>query len=654
MSSLKKFFSTLLLGIVCIIFYGNTFNHQFSLDDEYITKLLPAKATNLNDCFKVFEQRYDDVNYRPIPVFTYALEKYLNSNVLDPATSHKINVLIFYLGVCMLFFTIMQLKIPNASLIALMASLLFVAHPIHSNVVSSIKNRDILLSFLFAISSIYFFLKLLNGQNVLKRVFYLVISSLLFFIAVISKIDSIWVIAIAPLLYIHNSKYFTLKKTAIRVFGIGLIFTIIYAVIRSLFISSMVELENIPDAEAILFTENPIINESIWGKIYYVVITLFYQIKFFVVPNGYYFYFGHKMVPPPHLFQPYFLLGIIFIFIALIYFFKTFKKDNPQTIGLIFMAAGTLYCTNIIKPVGGVVDPRLLFQASAGFCIFLAGLLYYISQAETVKTLTYSKFFNENPSIPPLTLTAILVLFYLPFTYSRNQDWKNTKTLIDADIPHLKLSFQANRIASYHYLESTKFVKEINERNILLQKGLQASIYAVRVDPNRINVQEGKGIAYNLLGFQDSAIHQFKYIIEKFDSSEVAWDMLGDIYYNKNKIDSASWCYYNTIRVSRLYTKAYYKYTTTMLQTGQNGKVKSFYKDRVQYYPNWFVMYDNLGYISLSEKDTLAAGNYYLKSFELGLKDKNLLNMFERYYLRKDLKPQLIQIQKIKTTALPQ
>lgn len=634
MFKIKKFLTIPTFALLCILFYGNTFNHFFSLDDKYFLDHLPKTIDDISTCFDVFKEKYDEVDYRPIPVFTFALEKMANDNELNPATSHKINVLIFFLGACMLFFTIMQLKIPESFLIAFITTLLFIAHPIHSNVVSSLKNRDILLSFFFAISSIFLFLRFINSESSIRKSAYLILSVVTFFFALISKMDSIWVLVAAPLLLINSSKKTDWKPIITRVIIVAIIFLFVATIFKRMFISSLVELENVSDIDAILFTENPIIEATFLGKIYYIFVTLFYHFKFLTVPFGYYYYFGHKMIGPPHIFQPYFILGI-FTTIALLYiFFKTFKKNGIITMGLIFWGLSAFYCTNILRPVSGIVDPRLLYHTSAGFCFLLAGFIYYISQKSSVISLFNFNVITKHKYNLPIIFTTLIVLSYLPFTYSRNLDWQNIFSLIESDIPHLKNSFQANRIATFHYIEGTKFENDRNERDILAYKGLQTSINAIKVDPNRINMQEAKGIALNLLGVRDSAKNQFKLIIERFDTSEVAWDMLGDIYYSENKLDSASWCYFNTIRVSESYARVYYKYTNSMIRIGKIDSVKTFYENKLRENPEWFVFYDNLSYIYINKKDTLNSGRIYLEGTAKGLKEANLLIMFRNYFSR--------------------
>jgi len=624
----------IIILILVIIFYGNTVKNGYNLDDNYILEGIPANIENFSDCFKVFKQRFDGVSYRPIGVFTVALEKWiLKEN--NPTVSHGINLLLFFIGVLILYIVLNSLKIPHIDKIGFITVVLFIAHPIHANVVNSIKNRDILLSFIFSFLSLFAFIKFLDKKILHTRIMFFILSSIFLLIALISKQDAYWVLLVVPFLLFEKSGNLKASKLIISVLGITFLFFIISTFLQNIFISQLpAAVENA--GTKIIFTENPIVNANFAGKIYYVVVTVFMYIKFLLIPIGYYFYFGQKAIPEPHLLQPYFILGLFFIITILFYLFKNYKNKNGILYPFLFMIISILYCLNIVVPVAGIADPRLAFHASAGFCLLLAMGIYYLSENEKVKSIFQSLPLQKIQNALLLLVTATIILIYLPITLSRNADWQNIYTLLDSDMPHLGNSFQANRIASFHYLNAAKAATDNTVRNNMILKGLQASENAIKIDPENISTQEGKGIAYFLLNQRDSALSQFKFVTQKFDSSEVAWEMMGDIYYNSKKKDSANWCFKNTTRVSPKYDRPYYKYSTSMAETGNQDSAIIFYKEKIKADPQWFVLYDNIGYLYLTKNDTLQASKYYADAFKFGLKDMNLYKSLDSYLTRKN------------------
>jgi len=92
------------------------------------------------------DQQY---GYRPIAEITFAIEHQVFG--LNPMLSHLVN-LFFYLiiGLLIFYFLVSSFTSQHWS-IHLIITLLFLAHPIHTEVVASLKNREELLSFMFGL-----------------------------------------------------------------------------------------------------------------------------------------------------------------------------------------------------------------------------------------------------------------------------------------------------------------------------------------------------------------------------------------------------------------------------------------------------------------------------------------------------------------------
>src|SRR4029079_9913306 len=117
--------------------------------------------------------------------------------------SHWINVLLFSLT-CFLLFYALSFYLKENLLVPLIASLLFAAHPLHTEIVANIKSRDEILSLLFVLLSsicIYFYVK--NNSKL-----YLFLASACFFISLLSKESAITFLAVIPLMiyFFTNSK----------------------------------------------------------------------------------------------------------------------------------------------------------------------------------------------------------------------------------------------------------------------------------------------------------------------------------------------------------------------------------------------------------------------------------------------------------------
>jgi len=512
--------------------------------------------------------------------------------------------------------------------IAFCIILLFIAHPIHSNVVSSIKNRDVLMSFMFAILGFSAFILYLETHKK-KQLLYSFIFSLF---GIISKLDAIWVIMMIPIYYfIKGGKvsYKHILQTLKFVFFAFLIF--LYRFFMALDANPYV------DSNPILFTENPMIDSGSAGLIFYPIISFFYYLKFLIIPFGYYFYFGFQTIPTVHFLHHYFIIGSILFCIFIYALFHFYKKDKQVFLFLIFFATTILFFVNFIKPLAGVVAPRLIFHASAPFCILVVlGIQRFANSKFINEVLSPFSAFKtiENKT---LILTGCLILFYIPFTITRNLDWKNHITLMDADLPNLKDSFQANRIGSATYLRMAEDPANFNsneERLAIVRKGLTASKNAAKIDPNSLFTQEGIGIAERILGNNKKALDQFQFIIEKFDTSEVAWDFSGDILLEANNYDAALNHYKNAIRVNPLNSETYQKLNQVAITHQLTQDVIPFYNQMTLDNPNWYVPYEQMGYLYLLNQDSLNAALYFKNTFERGKKDALVFNLLSKYLMQ--------------------
>ena len=144
--------------VFAFILYGNTIQNNYSIDDDYVTFSDPTVRKGIKAIPEIFTSLYANVydagkeikfGYRPVVKTTYAIEsEFFGAN---PHISHLINILLYALTSILLFFLLRRFFKESHILFPLLVTTLFMAHPVHTEVVSSLKNRDELLSFMFNI-----------------------------------------------------------------------------------------------------------------------------------------------------------------------------------------------------------------------------------------------------------------------------------------------------------------------------------------------------------------------------------------------------------------------------------------------------------------------------------------------------------------------
>ena len=155
-------------------FYFNSLYNQYALDDGVVIKHNQYVQQGFSGIPKIltsdsYQSLYNEMHsgqmlsggrYRPLSEVLFAVEHQFFGD--DPFVGHLLNVIYF---LCCVFFLLYFLSkcffihVPGGSDMAFLAALLFVIHPIHTEVVANIKSSDELLSLLFILLTLIFVYK---------------------------------------------------------------------------------------------------------------------------------------------------------------------------------------------------------------------------------------------------------------------------------------------------------------------------------------------------------------------------------------------------------------------------------------------------------------------------------------------------------------
>lgn len=200
-------YRSLFVFLFAVLLYVNTIPNGFNLDDELVTttdEQYPHRLTaqGISAIPAIFsEPYYKDASgyaydYRPVVLSTFAIERSITGGNVH--ISHFINAGLYGL-LCLVLLTTLTLLLSNYNpLLPLLATLLFTAFPLHTEVVASLKNRDEILALLFALLS----LQLAHKSVTQKTTLYLTAALGLFLLALLSKQTIISFAVIIPILLV--------------------------------------------------------------------------------------------------------------------------------------------------------------------------------------------------------------------------------------------------------------------------------------------------------------------------------------------------------------------------------------------------------------------------------------------------------------------
>ncbi|MGC9331629.1 MAG: tetratricopeptide repeat protein [Bacteroidales bacterium] len=146
--------------LITFALYGPSINHGYNIDDNYVIEDKEIAQQGIKGIPAIFSSRYHNerdqqFGYRPLTIALYAIEYQLFGE--NTSIFHLMNLL-WYAALMFVLFLLFRKLFSQVSLwFILIALTIYAIHPLHSEVVLSLKNREeILCLFLSVLSWIQF------------------------------------------------------------------------------------------------------------------------------------------------------------------------------------------------------------------------------------------------------------------------------------------------------------------------------------------------------------------------------------------------------------------------------------------------------------------------------------------------------------------
>ncbi|MBK7243037.1 MAG: hypothetical protein IPH98_04150 [Saprospiraceae bacterium] len=436
----------LLILLLSFLIYGQSLHYGYVLDDTIVVDENKFVAKGINGIWNILsketftgyfgEQKnlVAGARYRPLSLVSFAIEHSIFGK--KPGISHFINILLYALCGWFFYRLIINLKIianKDAGIyLAFIASLLFIAHPIHSEAVANIKGRDEIMCLLFSLIALFQFIQYYDSKQ-LSNIW---IASISFFFALLSKENAITYLAIVPLTLVvfRNVTLFSAIRKTWPLLVVALIFLIIRTEVIGYFFNSGVKITDLMN--------DPFIGMKSSEKFATIIFTIGWYIKLLIFPHplthDYYPYHVQKM----GLTSMPFLISIILILAIIILAYKK-RKSQP----LFFYCVSYFIITisivsNFIFPVGTFMNERFLFMPSIGFILLIS---HY----------GYQSIMNQNRlyQYSSILLFSLLFIGYTFKTVTRVPDWKDGFSLNISGANISQNSARINMFAGVSYFQ---------------------------------------------------------------------------------------------------------------------------------------------------------------------------------------------------------
>jgi protein O-mannosyl-transferase len=463
----------IIITALSIGIYAQSIGFDYALDDTMVivkNQFTQKGISGISDIFRYesfrgyfgeHKQLLEGDRYRPLSIATFAIEQSLFGG--NKAVSHFINILLYALtGILLFRVLLLMFPLKNEENIEgglskyfnipFIATLLFIAHPLHVEVVANIKGRDEIIALLGELGTLYFTFKYLH----LNKTKYLIYSFTAFCVGIFSKESVITFLAIIPL----TAHFFTkatfgekVKVTMPILFG-----TLFYLAMRMNAIGYLLDNKVVID-----LMNNPFYGMSFGDKMATIFYTFLVYFKLHIFPH-----------PLTHDYYPFHIprmtwgdwqswlslllhvgLGVVIL--------RGWRSLSVWAYSAAFYLVTLSIVSNVFVSVGTFMNERFVYHASLGFCIALAYFLTeFLGNTEGVRN---SLTFGKGAKTIAIGIATFFIIGFSIKTVLRVPDWRNGSTLNDSAIKYSPNSARANCFYAVSIWENrfTKLPKEATD-----------------------------------------------------------------------------------------------------------------------------------------------------------------------------------------------
>jgi tetratricopeptide (TPR) repeat protein len=649
------------LFLITFIVFANGIGNNYALDDEFYTaggnKLTQKGFRGIPEIFRSHTFYNNDgsgYSYRPVALVTFAIENQFFGE--NPHISHFISILLYAICVVLIFSVLRKWFVTQGDWFSFFICLLFLVHPLHTEVVDNIKCRDELLTLLFMLLTI----RALWKHMETRRWIFLLLYPLFFVAGMLSKQTAIPFYFLIPLslwfftkeedwewkkenqkkllcviLYASVGILLLIGKKYLGIIVLGMatglwfvnpkiwkIALYLFPIIILSGLSAFFQKHNLEaETRNYLAFENPLVNHPHFAEL---SATSFYVAGRYLflhfIPYPLVYYYGSFYVPTVTWSNPIAIVSLL-IHIALgIWALFELRKKSILGYGLLFYLINIAAYSNFVTRAPGIMAERFTFAASLGFCIVIVTLIFRYLKSQPSE-FRWSSEHSRKAKFIFLTIAALFAIK----SFIRTEDWENKETLYGGDMETLRESVKANMLygalISKNALEAN-FESHVSDgkggQRIDKQKQQEAmalftearSYYKKAADlaPYYHTAWSNLGTTYFFTGDPKTALPYFlRGVKEKADYAE-GWFNVGMAYDKLDNPDSAFYAFRQSIKSDSSYVASYEQLSRLIMQQDQDPQAALvLLRKAAKHKPDSEVPWMNMANIYIQLKDTASS-----------------------------------------------
>lgn len=608
---------------LCFLLYGKSIGNKFAMDDEFVTyknKQIHQGFKAIPEIFRttyVIDEKNTGYEYRPLVKVSFAIEYGIFGE--NPAVSHFFNILLYFANALLLFIVLKRILQDHHIIFPFLVVVLFIVHPMHSEVVLSLKNRDQLLSFLGSFLALYYYLKYADkGQWK-----YMILGAFFLLFAILSKRDSITFWAIIPL-----AVYF-FTTAPLRRIGLIFLVNIVPFLLNRLLVKSVI---NATNRDLVLF-ENPFFfGGTIWERIPLGFYCIWYYLKMFIFSHPLLAYYGYNQVPVPSWRNPFVIAMILLVIASGYYIFKKRKTKNIEVFAMLYFWITISMFLNIALPVVGIVAERFVYIPSVGLCILAVWGLFKLFKVNSLERTV--KWANINSKV--FLVLGIASLVFSVQVISRNAAWKDHYTLYKTDVERAPESAHLHTLLASASIQRSKETKSADQKRKYIGDALKHYKESIRIIPDYISSHNNVGmIYYSYYNNPKEAIPYLKRAVELDPNYVEAYFNLATSEAALGNLEIGEKYYLKTLELDSAFINAYYSLSAVYAKQEKMDKILTINQKAIDMGLKSDVFYVSIGNVYFMKGDTLKSLPYLEKGIELNPNNRFLNSFLAEYYKNK-------------------
>ncbi|MFC1624163.1 tetratricopeptide repeat protein [Candidatus Omnitrophota bacterium] len=582
------FASIALIVILGFSLYFNSLNGKFLWDDKYLVKE-NKHIQNFSYVPKVFTENIGTGAhrtyhfYRPLQTLSYMIDYSIWK--LDVKGYHLTNILLHILVALAIYWLVSILF--KDTLLSFLASIFFLAHPIHAGPISYISARANSMVALFMFLAFVFYIKSLDA----KKPILLLLMILSYIASLLSRENSL----ILPVLLLVYHLAFQ-KKIKLKPFVTLAGMSLVYIVLRAGVFRYKLTHE--------------ISNSTIGQRMPGVFVALANYLRILCAPFHLHVDYGEKLFSWNN---PQAIIGVLLFLGLVALVWKNRKGKNLVFFSISWFFVALIPLANIY-PINAYMSVGWLHVPSIGFFLLLAKALSYL-----LKTQKFRAF--------ALILIITLISFYSGLTIRENTYWREPKTLYERTLKYVPDSEMAYNNLGILYGDMKNFKKAIS----LFEK-------AVKLNPKNGEPHHNLGQAYSFIGNREKAIASYDRAVELYpDPLDDArtYHRLGDLYNDIGDQEEAISSYKKAIESNPNYLKAYNNLGALYSSRNEIEKAVEVLTKLIEIDPQNAGAYINLSAAHYRSGKYELAVQYFHKAQSLGMNSPALLEVLKPYLKNK-------------------